>query len=100
MNILAISITQQAGGLNFSLKPVVRHTLHELYPQANILPSLFIAHTAQQPVKGLIERLAQHIVPALTGLTPAQLAQLSQIVFVDTNNGAHLGEYIPRNVAA
>ncbi|WP_375418701.1 hypothetical protein [uncultured Hymenobacter sp.] len=100
MDTLAISVTQQAGGLTFSLSPLVRRQLHELFPDVNILPSIFIAHTAQQQAAGLLERLAKHIVPALTGLSERQLAHFHQIAFIDTNAGSFLGEYAPQNAAA
>ena len=99
MNTLAISITRQAGGLNFSLGPLVRRRLRELFPEANILPNIFVGHTAQQHEAALLAQLPRYIVPALTGLTGEQLAEC-QINFIDTSNGQLLGEYVPRNVAA
>lgn len=100
MNQLAISVTRQAGGLNFSLYPLVRRQLREMFPEATILPGIFITHTAQQDEASLLARLAKHLVPALTGLADKQLAEIAQITFVDTSNGAVLGEYAPRHVAA
>ena len=100
MNQLAISVTRQAGGLNFSLRPWVRRQLHELFPEAVVLPNIFVGHTMQQTEATLLAQLPQHIVPALTGLTAGQLATISQIDFVDTSNGKSLGEYTPRHVAA
>lgn len=100
MDILAISVTRQAGGLTFSLKPMVRHLLHGLFPDAAILPSIFVAHTAQQSEASLLTRLPKYLVPALTGLTADQLANINQISFIDTSNGHFLGEYAPHDVAA
>ena len=100
MNILAISVTRQAGGLTFSLKPMVRRLLHGLFPDAAILPSIFVAHTAQQSEASLLARLPKYLVPALTGLTGDQLLSINQIVFIDTSNGHLLGEYTPHDVAA
>ncbi|RZK32998.1 MAG: hypothetical protein EOO61_16150 [Hymenobacter sp.] len=100
MNTLAISVTRQAGGLNFSLYPLMRRQLREVFPEATILPSIFVAHTAQQSEASLLARLPKYLVPALTGLSEGQLAEINQITFVDTRTGDLLGEYSPRNVAA
>ena len=100
MNTLAISVTRQAGGFNFSLKPLVRQQLRSMFPTADFLPSIFVSHTAQQDFERLQGRLIEHIVPALTGLTTSELAQINQIMFVDTANGGHLGDYNPRDAAA
>jgi hypothetical protein len=100
MDTLAISVTRQAGGLNFSLRPWVRRQLHELFPEATILPNIFVGHTMQQTEAILLAQLPKHIVPALTGLTGEQLATIHQIDFVDTSNGKVLGEYSQRDVAA
>lgn len=100
MDALAISVTRQAGGLNFSLRPWVRRQLHELFPEATVLPNIFVGHTMQQTEAILLAQLPKHIVPALTGLTDEQLATINQIDFIDTSNGKVLGEYTPRNVAA
>ncbi len=100
MNTLAISVTRQAGGLNLSLYPLVRRQLREAFPEATILPSIFVTHTAQQEEASLLTRLAQHLVPALTGLAENQLAEINRITFVDTSTGSLLGEYTPRRVAA
>jgi hypothetical protein len=97
MDTLAISVTRQAGGLNFSLRPWVRRQLHELFPEATILPNIFVGHTMQQTEAILLAQLPKHIVPALTG---EQLATIHQIDFVDTSNGKVLGEYSQRDVAA
>ncbi len=101
MNILAISVTRQAGGLTLSLKPMVRRILHAEFPEAAIIPSIFVAHTAQQSESDVLTRLAKYLVPALTGLTQEQLvAGTTQILFMDTSNGHLLGEFSPSNVAA
>lgn len=100
MNTLAISVTRQAGGLTFSLRPLVRRLLHELFPDAVILPSIFVAHTAQQSEASLLDRLPKYLVPALTGLTAEQIAEISQIDFLDAATDVVLGTYAPRNVAA
>ena len=100
MDTLAIFVTRQAGGLNFSLRPWVRRQLHDLFPEATVLPNIFVGHTLQQTEATLLAHLPKHIVPALTGLTDAQLAEIQQVDFIDTSNGQSLGEYIPRHVAA
>ncbi len=100
MNTLAISVTRQAGGLNFSLHPLMRQQLRDVFPGATILPSIFVAHTAQQSEASLLARLPKYLVPALTGLTESQLAEISQVTFVDTSNERILGHYLPHDVAA
>ena len=100
MDILTISVTRQAGGLTFSLNPLVRNLLRQDFPEAAILPSIFVSHTAQQSESSLLARLPKYLVPALTGLTEEQLTGISQITFVDTSNGHLLGEHFPLDVAA
>ena len=100
MDTLAISVTRQAGGLTFSLKPLMRRFLHESFPNASILPSIFVTHTAQQTEANLLARLPKYLVPALTGLTEDELASINQIAFIDTSNGHLLSDYTPCNVAA
>jgi len=100
MDTLAISVTRQAGGLNFSLRPMVRRQLRELFPEAVILPVIHVAHTPQQTEASLLHRLPRYLVPALTGLTEAQLATIPHITFTDTSNGSLLSEYTPHHVAA
>ena len=100
MDILAVSVTRQADGLTLSLKPLVRRMLRESFPSATILPSIFVSHTAQQSESSILTRLAKHLVPALTGLTNEQLAQINQVAFIETGTSLFLGEYIPDNVAA
>ena len=100
MNTLTISVTRQAGSLTFSLQPLVRRSLREEFPEATILPSIFVSHTVQQTEESLLKRLPEYLVPALTGLTAERLAEIDQIVFIDTHDSHCLGEYSLRNAAA
>ena len=93
MNILPISVTNQAGGFTLSLRPLIYKELREMFPEADALPSIFVSRTARQDFAALRSRLIEHLVPALTGLAPEQLDRLSQILFVDAVSGALLAEY-------
>ena len=100
MDTLVISVTRQAGSLTFGLQPLVRRSLREAFPEATILPSIYVSHTAQQTEESLLQRLPEYLVPALTGLTAERLAEINQIVFLDTSDNHCLAEYSLRNAAA
>lgn len=98
MNILPISVTNQAGGFTLSLKPLVRRELQETFPHTDALPSIFVSRTNAQDFETLYGRLLEHLVPALTGLSADQLHQINQILFVDAASGNILGKHEPKAI--
>lgn len=93
MNILSISVTNQAGGFTLSLKPLVRRELQETFPHTDALPAIFVSRTNAQNFEKLRGRLLEHLVPALTGLSADELKKIGQILFVDAASGNILSNY-------
>lgn len=83
MEPIWIDIGLQGDGCVYALRPSSRSRIREVFPQAALVPNLFIGYESEADFFELQAPLWSQVAQMLTGLTPEQLEHLGGVVLFD-----------------
>lgn len=96
MTAIRINVNKQMDGYAFSIAPSVRMMLKKLFPTSQPATNIFVRYDTQTDFEGIAARLENNIYPALLGIeNEADVSQLDEILFVDTQTGNIIQKLVP-----